>query len=117
MILLGDGRIVLDYGDVMTDEAIVCWSCGPGDGILNPAALWPETDLIAWTYAMPWDSLGIGMGTEEALYQSYIGGLTDGFDTPERSIVYCMNSGADADGDGWTDDCGDPDDGDASVIP
>jgi hypothetical protein len=117
MILLDDGRIVLDYGEMGTGEAIVGWSCGPGDGVFNPASLWPETDLDAWTYAMPWDSLGIGMGTEETLYQSYSGGLTDSLDTAERSVVYCVNSGTDDDGDGWTDACGDPDDSDASVTP
>ena len=117
MILLADGRVVLDYGEVATTTAIVGWSCGPGDGVANPAAMWPETDLYVWTYSAPWDSLGIGTGSEVTLYQSYIGGVADAFDTPERSIVYCVQSGTDGDGDGWTDDCGDPDDTDASVTP
>ncbi len=118
MILLADGRIVLDYGDVVSKEALVGWSCGPAeDGTVNPGAIWPATDLSTWTYLAPWDSLGIGMGTEEAVYQLYTDGLLNWFDTPETSIVYCVNSGADSDGDGWTDDCGDPDDSDASVTP
>jgi hypothetical protein len=117
IVLLADGRIVLDYGEVTTGEAIVGWSCGPGDGVINPGAIWPETDLSAWTYTTPWDSLGIGTGTEDAFYQSFTGGVLHAFDTPERSLVYCVRSGTDGDGDGWTDQCGDPDDGDASVTP
>jgi hypothetical protein len=42
MILLDDGRIVLDYGDMMNGEAIVGWSCGPGEGISNPAPSGPR---------------------------------------------------------------------------
>ena len=117
MILLADGRIVLDYGDVTGKQALVGWSCGPGDGIASDTASWPPTDLVDWTYTAPWDSLGIGMGTEDAFYHRYTGGITAAFDMPRRSLIFCVSAGTDDDGDGWTDACGDPDDGDASVTP
>ncbi|MCB9741983.1 MAG: hypothetical protein H6741_09720 [Alphaproteobacteria bacterium] len=105
--LHSDGWIQSDFDDVAIIDGLVGWSCSTDTSIAEvdvSDALWHRVDGAA----------GIGMGTEAAYYEYF--GSWD-FDLDGYNVRYCAWSGTDADGDGWTDECGDPDEADANVTP
>ena len=105
MVLLADGRIFLDYESIDVGDAIIGWSCGTGSTDLT------STDLSAEEIAE--GASGIGSGTESGLYEYWGSGI----DLEGYALMFCVNSGTDSDGDGYTDECGDSDDSDATVYP
>jgi hypothetical protein len=107
MIFLGDGRMMLEYEEITVSDGLAGWACGSGS--LGSRAV----DLTNELLDLPEDSLGIGKGTETSVYQLF----TSGNDLDGKTFMFCVQSGTDADGDGWTGDCGDPDDSDASITP
>jgi len=109
MILLEDGRVLLTYETVSPTDALSGWSCGTG------ASGASELDLTAESESIPEGSAGIGQGTESGVYEVFTGASTNDLDN--ATLMFCVNSGTDSDGDGWTDECGDLNDADASVTP
>ncbi len=109
-ILRDDGRIVLAYGEMNAADGLVGWTCGTGR---DPSAV----DLTEELTAIPEGSLGIGAGTEDAVYEYFSGSGVGIGDVSDQIFHFCVNSGTDGDGDGWTDECGDPDDSDPGVTP
>jgi hypothetical protein len=105
VVLHESGLLTLSYPRVTNiTDGLVGWSCG--SGVSN--ASW---DLSAATFTDP--ALGIGEGTENLVYELW----TAGNDISGETLTFCMSLDTDADGDGWTPDCGDTDDGDATVYP
>ena len=109
MILLDDGRVLLTYENISPTDGLAGWSCGSG------AAGASEVDLTAEVDSIPEGSVGIGEGTETGVYEVFVGGSANDLDN--ETLMFCVNSGTDSDGDGWTDECGDPNDFDASITP
>ncbi|MCB9744034.1 MAG: hypothetical protein H6740_15645 [Alphaproteobacteria bacterium] len=105
-ILHSDGWIQFNYDSVDSIDSIVGWSCATDTSIT-------ETDISAAYADLPSGSAGLGQGTEAAYYEEFV----DDFDLNGWAVRLCGWSGTDGDGDGWTDECGDPDDADASVTP
>ncbi len=108
VILFDDGRVLFDYGSTTVRDGMVGWACGTGSG-----------DAVDWSTERELGVLGlptIGMGTEDAMYQLF-SAYSSPFDLGSSTIFACATAGTDADGDGWTDVCGDPNDLDASVTP
>jgi len=105
MVLLEDGRVLLDYAEVGISDGLVGWSCGNGSSGVTTA------DLSA--SSIEEGAAGIGQGTEDGYYEYF----TSGNDVEGHTFMFCVNSGDDNDGDGWTDECGDTDDDDATVSP
>jgi hypothetical protein len=109
-VLLDTGGIVFQYGDLtmMTaNDGFAGWSCGAAGSDID------------WTAGTVEDgALGIGTGTESGLYE-WFSDPTDmhANDLRELSVWACGPTGADVDGDGWSDTCGDLDDADATVHP
>ncbi|NUP88823.1 MAG: VCBS repeat-containing protein, partial [Candidatus Sumerlaeia bacterium] len=96
VVLLGDGRAHVSYGNMESNDGIAGWSCTTGD---DPG----ETDLTAAADDRLPTALGIGQGTEDAYYELFDGGGGGSNDLEHQGFVYCMDSGEDLDGDGWTD--------------
>jgi len=109
-ILRADGQILLDYGDMSALDGLVGWTCGTG---LAPSAV----DLTAQASVIPDGSAGIGMGTEDAVYELFLGTAASSGDVGNLTFAFCSQQGSDADGDGWTDACGDTDDSDPLIHP
>ena len=63
---------------------------------------------------VPGGSAGIGQGTEDSVYEVF---TSSDYDLDDTTLMFCANLGEDLDLDGWTTDCGDEDDSDASVHP
>ncbi|MCB9745489.1 MAG: putative metal-binding motif-containing protein [Alphaproteobacteria bacterium] len=103
--LLADGRVYMEHEAVAARDGLAGWSCGVDSGAA-------EQDLSALPYVP--GSVGRGQGTEAAVFEIFTGGDND---LDGSQLMLCGWSGLDADGDGWTDQCGDPDDSDASVTP
>jgi hypothetical protein len=107
IVMFDDGRIMLSYDDMYAPDGLIGWSCA--------GASEDESDLTETV--MYEDALGLGTGTEEAMYEQFTGSTDDERDIDNRSFVFCAGIGDDNDGDGYTDQCGDPDDTDDSVTP
>ncbi|MCP4867820.1 MAG: hypothetical protein GY898_03785 [Proteobacteria bacterium] len=105
VVLEESGRIILDYPSLETDDGLIGFSCATDSGV-------PETDLSTAPLIGP--DGHIGSGTEAALYEQF--GPGD-LDLNGSYLILCGTRGTDSDGDGWTDECGDPDDSDALVVP
>ncbi|MCB9766361.1 MAG: putative metal-binding motif-containing protein [Alphaproteobacteria bacterium] len=108
--LHADGWIQIDYDSVDSLDSIVGWSCATDSSA-------PEVDISEALWAPVEGSAGLGQGTEAAYYEYFSDTSTDPFDLNGMSVRFCGWSGTDGDGDGWTDECGDPDDSDANVTP
>ena len=106
-----DGRFDMDYPSTYTDSAAVGWSCGTG-------AVAAEVDISSLATNLPTGAVGVDQGTED-LFHEIISATprTTEIDLQGLTVPYCGQNGTDADGDGWTDSCGDTDDSDASVYP
>ena len=109
-ILRDDGSFLLEYGDMSALDGLVGWTCGTG---LDPSSV----DLTEAVADLPADSLGIGKGTEDAVYQWFTGSGSGAGDVAGMTFPFCAQAGDDADDDGWTDACGDSDDSDPLVYP
>ena len=59
------------------------------------------------------NALGLGQGSENMVYEQW----SSGNDITGTARSFCMRAGTDADGDGWTDECGDQDDSDPQNYP
>ncbi|NOY24510.1 MAG: hypothetical protein GXP62_01420, partial [Oligoflexia bacterium] len=105
-LLLDDGSFILEFQNIDAQSGVVGWACGTGD---TP----DETDLTAENSSLPQGSFGIGSGTDDAVYEEFLGDA----DVAETTLAFCAQSGTDSDGDGWSDNCGDSDDTDATVFP
>jgi large repetitive protein len=105
IVIMSDGTILLEYDGIDEVDPLVGWACGTGSG--------SSVDLsAAWAARSP-DAAGIGTGTELSYYQDF----SSGFDLDGETLYLCGTQGTDGDGDGYTDECGDPDDTDASATP
>jgi Lamin Tail Domain/Putative metal-binding motif len=108
VVMMESGRIYIEYGNVGPTDGLMGWSCGGGTT--------SETDISAAFAALSEGNNGIGSGTEDAIVELFTGS-TDPFDLDNYNLMFCVNSGSDLDGDGYTDECGDTDDTDATVHP
>lgn len=106
--LFGDGTFVLEYDDMGSTGGIAGWACG--DSSSDPG----ETDLTAALADLAAGQTAIGTGTEGAIYEYFSASDSD---VSGHTLWFCGNGGEDADGDGWTEACGDTDDDDATVYP
>ena len=109
MIMMEDGRVVLSYGDIDTTDGLAGWSCS-GSGSAT------ESDFTDEAADVPANSLGIGQGSESNYFEIFSSGA-DANDLANQTFTFCVNSGSDDDGDGWTDLCGDLNDADSTVTP
>jgi len=109
VIMLEDGRVVLSYGDIDTSDGLAGWSC-------SGSSASTESDFTDEAADVPPNSLGIGQGSESNYFEIFSSGA-DANDLANQTFTFCVNSGVDNDGDGWTDLCGDLDDTDSSSTP
>ena len=107
VVMRDDGRILWDFGSLGLTDGLVGWACASGT---------VSTVDFSEAYAThPLGTVGVGQGTEGAVYEVF---STSNPNDLESWVIHgCGTAGTDSDGDGWTDVCGDPDDGDASVVP
>jgi len=104
VVLKSDGSMVMSYGDMISKDGLVGWSCGEGGDAL---------DLSAWD--VPDGSAGIGQGTEAALFEVFTPAHPN--DLAGRTLQFCVQSGEDGDGDKWTGACGDCNDDSPQAHP
>ena len=114
--MFDDGSFWLNHDTVLQTDGLAGFSCAPG-------SYTDEVDLSDEVANA--GSLGIGNGTEDLYFEQWTyavsGGSatsdsTDLFDMPALT-AFCGVGGTDEDGDGFTTECGDPDDSDAAVTP
>ena len=103
------GVATLDYGYLSANVALVGWACDAS----NVAVV----DLD--DPDQPATAPRVGSGTEDALYEHFQGAANgdEDVDLANTTVELCLTAGADSDGDGWTDLCGDCDDTNAFVFP
>jgi len=109
MTLWDDGQIGLVYGTNTAQDGLVGWACG--DGATTDVV---NTDLSDYEF-LP-NELVIGSGTEDAVFELFTD-ATNSNDLSDEAVDFCGTAGNDADGDGWTDLCGDCDDEDITSFP
>ena len=104
------GVASLDYDFLSADVALIGWACGAAGTVT-------EVDLS--DPAQPVTAPRIGSGTEDALYQHFVGAANGGddLDLQDSTLQLCLTGGVDDDGDGWTDLCGDCEDNDVTIYP
>ena len=105
LVLLTDGTALTQWEDLDVDDidGLTGFSCGLTEG--------EEIDVSEHPIARY--SMSIGAGTEPALYEQFDRGSNDLEGLVRR---FTATAGVDADGDGWTDLGGDPDDSDPTLI-
>ena len=103
------GVATYDYGPIAGELAIVGWSCGSTNAV--------DVDLS--DPGLPDGVARIGQGSETAVFQIFEGAAGGGeeLDLGSDVVSFCLTSGSDGDADGWSDQCGDCDDGDPVVFP
>jgi hypothetical protein len=105
--LLSGGLVYAEWVNVGSTDLIAGFSCGGA----SANTMIDITDEMA---NLPYGALGIGNGVEDLEYEQF----TTSNDLSGTHAFWCVPDGsADADGDGWTVDCGDTDDSNASVYP
>ncbi|MCB9742319.1 MAG: putative metal-binding motif-containing protein [Alphaproteobacteria bacterium] len=107
LVLLDDGRFITMYPQLSVRDGLVGWSCGDEPSV-------SETDLSDDWANLASGAQGLGTGTDLAVFEHF---KSSDNDAAGAAWTFCGNGGSDADGDGWTDVCGDTDDADASVYP
>ncbi|MCB9766360.1 MAG: hypothetical protein H6739_41680 [Alphaproteobacteria bacterium] len=110
VVLHSDGWIHTSYDAISSPDNLVGWSCGTDANAT-------EVDLYDALHSRVSGSAGLGQGTEGAYFERFSNSTTDTNDLDGMALRFCAQMGADGDGDGWTADCGDPDDADATVTP
>ncbi|MFN7145913.1 MAG: putative metal-binding motif-containing protein, partial [Myxococcota bacterium] len=106
VILHESGRVYLEYGSLVATDGLAGFSCGRGATT--------ETDLTnAWANRVA-DQIGVGTGTDSQVHEVF---TTSDNDLDDQGFWICANPGVDADGDGWSESCGDEDDTDRTVYP
>jgi hypothetical protein len=106
LTLYPDGTASILYGDLSVSDGLVGFACG-GTAV-------DSVDLSA--YEVLAGTFGIGSGTEDGIYEQF-SNLGSPNDLANEEIDLCLTAGVDADGDGWTDTCGDCDDAEATTYP
>ncbi|MCO4768472.1 MAG: proprotein convertase P-domain-containing protein [Deltaproteobacteria bacterium] len=104
--LFDDGTASFVYGSLSMGDGLVGFSCGTSGDVV-------ETDVSEYEFAS--NQWAVGQGTESAVYELFSG--TNPNDLADSTVDFCLSGGDDADGDGWTDTCGDCDDAAADVFP
>ncbi len=106
LLLFPDGTASLTYGSLDQTWGVVGYACD-SDGAVTVDLTDPDIPDGAWA---------IGSGTEGAVYEEF---TLEGnpVDLADATLDLCLTGGTDADGDGWTDLCGDCDDDDDDVFP
>ncbi len=112
--LLADGRFFLDYGTVNVTDGLAGWSCGTGSTTSGASNYVAESDLSALRSALPAGANGIRTGSTHGVYEVF---TSSDNDLDNQLFMFCPTNGTDADADGWTTECGDRDDADATVYP
>ena len=108
LALHSDGSATVDVEGAPAAVALTGWSCGTGGGT--------AVDLTAAQADHPDLAPGLGGGAEAALYELWDGTSTVA-DVAGTALRFCGTQGVDADNDGWTDVCGDPDDSAVTTVP
>ncbi len=109
MTLLADGRFMVDTGTLGSTDGLIGWTCGTAS-----SSSVAESDMSALRSALPAGAYGIRTGSPHAIYEVF---TSSDNDLDNQTFLFCPTSGTDADADGWTVQCGDRDDADASVYP
>ena len=107
---------MVNHNIVTETDGAVGFGCGPGSYI-------DENDLS--TAEANAGAIGLGDGSEDLFFEVWeytvAGGSStyDSTDTFDLSgwTAFCGVGGTDADADGFTEECGDPDDTDPAVTP
>jgi MYXO-CTERM domain-containing protein len=103
LTLYSDGTFSVLYGDLDETDGLVGWACDDIGDVLSIDITELNDDMI-------------GQGTESAIYEQF-SDLGSPNDLEDEWVDFCATSGVDADGDGWTDMCGDCDDAEATAYP
>jgi len=109
MTLWADATATFEFLPIDEIDGLVGWACG--DGSTGDVTV---VDLSH--FEVPPNALGIGTGTEDAVYEQF-SDLGSPNDLQDEVLDLCLTAGDDLDGDGWTDYCGDCDDDAADVYP
>jgi len=104
--LTSDGFALMEYGSLDQASGLAGFSCGSEDQV-----------TVDFSDDEPTPNVGtFGSGTESALYEEF-DLASNPVDLADLLVDLCLTAGDDADGDGWTDACGDCDDAEALVFP
>ena len=107
VVLLDGGLAFMYWEELAATDGLVGFSCGS-------SATSTEIDITSEMANLPYGAPGIGNGIEDFEHELFV---SDN-DLDYTHAFFCVpNGSSDADGDGWTVDCGDTDDADASVYP
>jgi hypothetical protein len=106
VVMLDSGLMHFSSIDVYADREMVGWSCGDDSTVT-------ESDLSVEIADRPTGAVGLEAAGARAHYEF----MCSDWDLLGQSWMMCGTAGTDSDGDGWSDLCGDLDDGDASVYP
>jgi len=101
LTLWNDGMASISYGAIDAADGFVGFACG--DQNLTSLDLSAASGVI-------------GQGTEDAVYEQF-SALGAPNDLQGSDLDLCLSAGTDTDSDGWTNLCGDCDDGDANRNP
>ena len=116
ILMFDDGSMMMNHDTITQNDGIVGFSCAPG-------SYSDESDISAAVANA--GSLGLGDGTEDLYFEQWGYSVVGGSATYDSSEVFdlggwlplCGLGGDDADGDGYTTECGDPDDADPTITP
>ena len=106
--MLADGTATVDVDAAPAAVALTGWSCGTGRTT--------SLDLSVEMDTYPDSAAGLGQGTEGAVYELW-DGVSTLTDVEGLALRFCATTGTDADNDGWSDNCGDPDDTAVTITP
>ena len=116
-VVFDDGSFAIHHEDVTQSDGLVGFSCATSTTVAEIDISEAEANT---------DAAGIGDGTEDALYEWFFydtDGSTDTYDSADTFDLdggmwfFCGTGGDDLDVDGYTTECGDPDDSDATITP
>ena len=107
-VLLPEGHFFTSYDTINVTDGLVGWTCG------NRGGDFTTIDMTTAMEDVYEGAFGVGSGTEDGMYEAF---SRKDNDLDDLTVMFCGTAGDDADGDGYTDLCGDPDDTDGSVIP
>ncbi len=106
LVVGNDGFASIEYGNVDETDGITGFACGADDTASVDLSEGDENGL-GW----------FGNGTIDAVYEAF-SDLGSPNDLEDGVVELCLTTGSgDLDEDGWTDNCGDCDDDDATSYP